>query len=59
MDGFDKELCDKLNSGKYNISQIVRDTDISRYWINLVKNNVSVPKFVIVTLNDYFKKAGE
>ena len=55
MDGFDKELCAKLNSGKYNISQIVRDTDISRYWINLVKNNVCVPKYVIVTLNDYFK----
>jgi hypothetical protein len=59
MDGYDKELRDKLNSGKYNISQVVRDTDISRYWINLVKNNVAVPKYVLVTLNDYFKKLGE
>lgn len=56
MDGFDIELCRKLNSGKFNISKIVRDTDISRYWIKLVKNNVCVPKYVIVTLNDYFKK---
>lgn len=59
MDGFDEELRRKLNSGKYNISQIIRDTDISRHLIKHVKDNICVPKFVIVTLNDYFKKASE
>jgi DNA invertase Pin-like site-specific DNA recombinase len=55
-EGFDAELQKKLASKLYSFSQITRDTGISRYWLNNIKNNVQVPGYIIVALNDYFKK---
>ena len=46
----------KLASKLYSFSQITRDTGISRYWLNNIKNNAQVPSYIIVALNDYFKK---
>jgi hypothetical protein len=58
-DGFDAQLSDKLNSGRYNLSKIIRETKISRYWLNDIKRNVYVPPYIIVALNEYFRKLGE
>jgi hypothetical protein len=58
-DGFDEELGAKLRSGRYNLSKIIRETKISRYWLNDIKRNVYVPPYIIVALNDYFRKIGE
>ena len=54
---YDEALAEKLKSGIYNISKIIDKTDISRYWINSVKNKIAVPKFVIITLNYYFNES--
>ena len=53
------ELHKKLNSGLYNFNQITKETGITRYYLNDIKRNVSVPPYIIVALNDYFKKACE
>ena len=55
-EGFDAELQKKLASKLYSFSQITRDTGISRYWLNNIKNNAQVPSYIIVALDDYFKK---
>ena len=57
--GFDMQLSQKLRSGRYNLSKIIRETGISRYWLNDIKRNVYVKPYIIVALNDYFKKLGE
>jgi hypothetical protein len=54
--GFDAELQKKLASKLYSFSQITKDTGISRYRLNHIKNNVQVPGYIIVALNEYFKK---
>lgn len=46
----------KLSSGLYNFSQIVRDTEISRFWLNSIKDGVEAPAYILVALNDYFNK---
>lgn len=59
QEGFDAELTRKLNSGLYNIAKITRDTKISRYMLNDIKRNVYVQPYVIVALNDYFKRLSD
>jgi len=54
-EGFDANLRDKLRSGKYNLSQIIRDTKITRYYLNDIKRYVYVPPYIIVALNKYFE----
>lgn len=54
-EGFDNDLRLRLSSGRYNLSQITRDTKVSRYVLNMIKRNVYVKQFYIVALNDYFK----
>ena len=57
--GFDMQLSKKLKSGRYNLSKIIRETGISRYWLNDIKRGVYVKPYIIVALNDYFKNLGE
>ncbi len=56
---FDDELTRKLNSGLYSFARIIKDTGISRYNLNIIKDSKRAPAYIIVALNDYFKKAGE
>lgn len=55
LKGFDDELRNKLDSGRYNFSKIISDTGISRYWLNNIKNNVCAPEYILVALREYFK----
>lgn len=58
-EGFDDEIRHKLNSGTYNLSEVIRATKVSRYVINQIKRNVYVKPFYLVALREYFKKLGE
>ena len=46
----------KLLSGLYNFSQITRDTKISRHWLNGIKYDGKAPDYILVALNEYFKR---
>jgi hypothetical protein len=57
-----KELAEKLNSKKYRLSEIMKATDISRYWLNEIRSEkvrANIPEYFIVTLNDYFRKLSD
>ena len=56
LERFDADLQKKLSSKLYSFTQITKDTGISRYWLNNIKSGVWVPSYIIVALNDYFKK---
>ena len=55
-EGFDAAIQSKLNSGRYNVSEIIRETKVSRYVINMIKRNVYVKPFYLVALRAYFEK---
>ena len=42
-----------------NIKAIQRATDVSRHSINKIIRGEKVPAYIIVALNEYFKKFGE
>jgi hypothetical protein len=55
----DTNLAKKLNSDRYNLSMISKETGISRYLLNEVKNEIPVKPFIIIALQQYFKTIGE
>lgn len=55
----DANLAKKLNSERYNLSTISKETGISRYLLNEIKNEVPVKPFIIIALQQYFKTIGE
>jgi len=48
----------KLQSG-IKISFVSQQTEVSKFWINKVIKGEKVPAYIIVALNEYFKKFGE
>ena len=59
MTELQKFLQAKLASGLYNVGKIMKDTEISRHWLNNIKSKGEAPAYILVALNDYFKKLGD
>lgn len=59
MTELQKRLCEKLDIKMHNLSDITRKTDISRYWLNCIRNEKVVPNYILISLDDYFRKLGE
>lgn len=49
----------KLETGAFNLKVIMVATGISRHLMRNVVDGVKVKPFVIITLNDYFKKLSQ
>jgi len=47
-----------LKSGIYNFNVLAIKTGISRYFLNKIVNNETVPGYIYIALNDYFIKIG-
>jgi len=49
----------KLNDKLFNTSEVAVQTSIARTTLLKIKRGEKVKPYIIVALNDYFKKAGD
>lgn len=50
---------DKLNSKQFKIGVIVEKTGVSRYQMHRLSRGEDVKPYVVIALNEYFRKLGE
>lgn len=50
---------DILSSGRYNISVIERESEVSRNYMKKIVKGDKVPSYIILALDTYFKNLGK
>lgn len=49
----------KLKTGVFKIGHIMKSTGVSRYQIHQLVRGDDVKPYVVITLNDYFRRLGD
>jgi hypothetical protein len=56
MENLRDTVKESLTNGGYNISAVVRATEVSRHWIKKIINGDNVPSYILLALDNFLHK---